>query len=322
MGGIGNQREQLRRMSLLVPFLLTHPGTPLGDLASELGTTPAQIRRDLDTLSYCGLPGQGMGDLIEVVYDGDRVSITENAGMVRPLQLTAAEASSLVIALRALAQSPGTVSHDAILSALAKLEGAVGSRVASPVTVEAEPASESAELLRAALGAERAVRIDYWTASRDEVGSRVVDPIRLFRVDGVDYLEAWCRRAEAVRTFRLDRIGDLAALDEPLQRHEAPERDLSEGVYTPSEGDVEVTLELTRAGRWVTEYYDTESVRDRPDGGAEVRLLISPETLDRLVTQLGPDGLASYSDPAVADAAARVAARSRAALERYRGAAS
>ena len=50
-----------------------------------------------------------------------------------------------------------------------------------------------------------------------------------------------------------------------------------------------------------------------------MRLLISPETLDRLVTQLGPDGLASYADPSVASAAARVAARSRAALERYRG---
>ena len=322
MGGIGNQREQLRRMSLLVPYLLTHPGTRLADLAAEFGTKPAQIQRDLDTLSFCGLPGQGMGDLIEVVYDGDQVSITENAGMLRPLQLTAAEASSLVIALRALAQSPGTVSHDAILSALAKLESAVGSRVASPVAVEAEPASESAELLRRALADERAVRIDYWTASRDEVSSRIVDAIRLFRVDGIDYLEAWCRRAEAVRTFRLDRIGELETLDEPLQRHDAPDRDLADGVYTPSEDDVEVTLDLTRAGRWVTEYYDVTEVVDHADGGASVRLLLGQDTLDRLVTQLGPDGLASYADPAVASAAERIAARSRTALARYNQAAS
>lgn len=318
MGGIGNQRAQLRRMSLLVPFLLTHPGTPVGDLAREFGTSPAQIRKDLTTLSFCGLPGQGMGDLIEVVYDGDHVSITENAGIERPLQLTSSEASSLIIALRALAQSPGTVSHDAILGALAKLESAAGSRVQSPVAVEPAPDSDTADQLRSALHADRAVRIDYWTASRDEVSTRIVDPIRVFRVDGLDYLEAWCRRAEAVRTFRLDRIGSLDVLDEPREQHAGLERDLSAGVYTPSEHDLDVTLELTRAGRWVTEYYDTQDVVDTDDGGARVRLRLSADSLDRLLTQLGPEGMASYADPAVSAAAHRVAVRAREALGRYR----
>lgn len=317
MGGIGNQRAQLLRMSLLVPYLLTHPGTRLADLAAELGTSEGQIQKDLAVLSFCGLPGQGMGDLIEVVYDGDRVSITESAGIERPLQLTAAEASSLVIALRSFSQSPGTVSHDAILSALAKLEGAVGSRVASPVAVAAGPTPAGTEQLQRALADQRAVQIDYWTASRDEVSRRTVDPIRVFRVDGVDYLEAWCRRAEAVRTFRLDRIGELIVLDEPRQEHDALERDLTEGVYTPSGDDLEATLHVTRQGRWVTEYYDTQEVIDTPDGGAHVRLLLSADTLDRLVTQLGPDGLASYDDPVVRAAAGRVAARSRTALNRY-----
>lgn len=317
MGGIGNQRAQLRRMSLLVPFLLTHPGTSVDDLAREFGTTPAQIRKDLTTLSFCGLPGQGMGDLIEVVYDGDRVSITENAGIERPLQLTASEASSLVIALRSLAQSPGTVSHDAILGALAKLESAAGSRVQSPVAVETSPASDTADQLRVALERDRAVRIDYWTASRDEVTTRTVDPIRVFRVDGLDYLEGWCRRAEAVRTFRLDRIGTLDVLDEAREQHQAPARDLSAGVYTPSEDDLDVTLQLTRSGRWVTEYYDTQEVVDTDDGGAQVRLRLSADSLDRLLTHLGPEGVRSYADPAVAAATERVALRSREALERY-----
>lgn len=318
MGGIGNQRAQLHRMSLLVPFLLTHPAARLEDLAEEFGTTASQIRKDLLALSFCGLPGQGMGDLIEVVYDGDRVSITESAGMDRPLQLTAAEASSLVIALRSMAQSPGTVDHDTVLSTLAKLEGAIGTRVASPVAVESQAEPPTAAPLRSALTDDRAVEIGYWTASRDEVTERVLDPIRLFRVEGVDYLEAWCRRAEGVRTFRLDRISDLRILDEPRREHDAPQRDLSEGVYTPSAGDLEVTLEVTRDGRWVVEYYDVGEVVDTPDGGARIRLLVSPDTLDRLVSQLGREGLARLSDPAVAQAAHRVATRSAHALSRYR----
>ena len=318
MGGVGNQRAQLHRMSLLVPFLLSHPGTKITDLAAEFDTTPKQIRKDLLGVSFCGLPGQGMGDLIEVVYDGDEVSISESAGMDRPLQLTAAEASSLVIALRSMAQSPGAVDHDTVLRALAKLEGALGARAASPVAVEPQIESPATAPLRSALANDRAVEIGYWTASRDEVTERVLDPVRLFRVDGVDYLEAWCRRAEAIRTFRLDRIGDLRVLDEPRYQHEAPHRDLSEGVYTPSAGDLDVTLDVTREGRWVIEYYDVSQVVDMPDGGARISLLVSPDTLDRLVSQLGPDGLASLSDPAAAQAARRISTRSADALSRYR----
>lgn len=317
MGTVGSQRAQLRRMSLLVPYLLTHPGTPVGDLAAEFGTTDAQIRKDLLTLSFCGLPGQGMGDLIEVAYDGDRVSITENAGIERPLQLTAAEASSLVIALRSLADNSGAVSHDAVLSALAKLEGAVGSRVQTPVAVNSAPAPAAAEELRAALDVGRAVRMEYWTPSRDELSQRTVDPIRVFRVEGVDYLEAWCRTAEAVRTFRLDRIGELQLLDEPAARHEPTQRDLADGVYTPSASDVDVVLDLTAAGHWVSEYYDADEVQEHQDGGARVRLRLSPDALERLVAQLGPEALASYGDPHVQAAVERVAERSRLALRRY-----
>lgn len=318
MGGVGNQRAQLNRMSLLVPFLLTHPGTPVADLAAEFGTSPSQIRKDLLALSFCGLPGQGMGDLIEVVYDGDRVSVTESAGMERPLQLTAAEASSLVIALRSMAQSPGAIDHDTVLRTLAKLEAAIGTRVASPVAVESTEEPPAAAPLRGALAADRAVRMGYWTPSRDEVTERVVDPVRLFRVDGADYLEAWCRRAEGVRTFRLDRIGELTVLDEPRRQRDAPLRDLSEGLYSPSAGDLDVTLDVTRQGRWVVEYYDVAEVADTPDGGARIRLRLSPDVLDRLVAQLGPGGLAGLDDAAVAAAARRVAARSRQALTRYR----
>ncbi|MFV0534382.1 MAG: helix-turn-helix transcriptional regulator [Cumulibacter sp.] len=304
-------------MSLLVPFLLSNPGSTVSDLASEFDTTAAQIKKDLLAVSFCGLPGQGMGDLIEVVYDGDRVSITESAGMDRPLQLTAAEASSLVIALRAMAQSPGSVDHDTVLGALAKLEDAIGARATSPVTVESSAESHAATPLRSALADDRAVRIEYWSAARDELTDRVIDPIQIFRIDGVDYLQAWCRRVDELRTFRLDRIGALEVLDEPRAHHDAPPRDLSEGVYTPSADDLNVELQVSREGRWVIEYYDVGVVQEAADGGARIALRLSSDTLDRLVSQLGQDGLAGLDDPEVRAAAERVAARSAAALARY-----
>ena len=70
--------------------------------------------------------------------------------------------------------------------------------------------------------------------TRDERTERTVDPMRLLLVDGKWYLEAWCRRAEGVRLFRLDRVDDVVVLDEPAAPPpEAHERDVDNGVYQP-----------------------------------------------------------------------------------------
>ena len=73
--------------------------------------------------------------------------------------------------------------------------------------------------------------------TRDERTERTVDPMRLLLVDGKWYLEAWCRRAEGVRLFRLDRVDDVVVLDEPAAPPpQAHERDVDNGVYQPEPG--------------------------------------------------------------------------------------
>ncbi len=42
-----------------------------------------------------------------MAFDGDRVTITYDAGIDRPLRLTPDEALALVVALRMLAETPG-----------------------------------------------------------------------------------------------------------------------------------------------------------------------------------------------------------------------
>src|SRR5690606_40263136 len=76
------------------------------DLAADLGVSQAQLRDDLELLWVCGLPGYGPGDLIDMAFDGDRVTLTYDAGIDRPLRLTPDEAVALVVALRMLAETP------------------------------------------------------------------------------------------------------------------------------------------------------------------------------------------------------------------------
>ena len=173
------------------------------------------------------------GDLVDLSFSGDTVTVTEDTGMRRPLRLTTAEGTALLVALRTLGDLPGMVDTDAVRRATAKIERAVGDAGAGGVAVEVsrqEQATTAA--VREALEAGRALRIRYYTAGRDDVTRRTVDPMRLLLVEGRGYLEAWCRRAGAVRLFRLDRVDDVAVLDEPAAAPpDAAPTDLSGGVF-------------------------------------------------------------------------------------------
>lgn len=279
----------LARLLNLVPYLQARPGVRIADAAADLGVTEQQLRDDLELLWVCGLPGYGPGDLIDMAFDGDRVTITYDAGMDRPLRLTPDEALALVVALRMLAETPGVADRGAIGRALAKLEGAAGEP--APVAVRMPGDADRLTRVREAVATGRALRITYYTATRDRITVRVVDPLRMVMVRGYGYLEAYCRRVRQTRRFRVDRIDELTVLDEPAapppQARPAP---IQEGVFQPSTDLPLVTLRVGRGARWITEYYPCERV-ERPAGdGWVVSLRVTDlDWARRLVLGLGPE---------------------------------
>lgn len=317
-GGSRASADRLARLLNLVPYLLARPGIELAEAAADLGVTERQLREDLELLWVCGLPGYGPGDLIDMAFDGDRVTITYDAGIDRPLRLTPDEALALVVALRMLAETPGMANRDAIERALAKIENAAGELADAPVAVRLPGDSDRVEALREAVQRRRALRITYYTAARDETTERTVDPIRVLMVGGRAYLEAWCRRAEAMRLFRADRIDALTELDEPASPPpQARLHDVSDGVFQPSPELPLVTLRVGRGGRWITEYYPCERVE--PDNGVDgTQWLVSLRVTDldwarRLVLGLGPD-VTAVAPP---ELVAQVRDRATAALDAY-----
>ena len=121
--------DRLPRLLTLVPWLLARPGVPVAEAAAEFGITEAQLRRDLELLWMCGLPGYGPGDLVDLSFEGDTVTVVYDAGLSRPLRLSGPEAATLAVALRALADAPGVADTDAVQRALAKIEQASGRAV-------------------------------------------------------------------------------------------------------------------------------------------------------------------------------------------------
>ena len=128
----------------------------------------------------------------------------------------------MLIALRSLVEMPGMVDPSSAQRAIAKIEDAAGSAAARAIGQDRDtsPAPDIAEdpiaaTVRAALADKTALRLTYYSASRDAVSERIVDPVRIVLVDNYSYLQAWCRQAEGVRLFRFDRIDAAVQLDEP-----------------------------------------------------------------------------------------------------------
>jgi proteasome accessory factor C len=289
--------ERLPRLLALVPYLQARPGIGIEQAAADFGITEAQLRKDLTLLWMCGLPGGGPGDLIDLSFEGDTISVIFDAGMSRPLRLTAEEALALVVALRTLAETPGLADTDAVQRALAKVESAAGGAVDdTTVAVELDHTQRLLPVLQRAVDNGKALQLRYYSASRDENTERTIDPVRVFEADGHAYVEAWCRRAEGMRVFRVDRIEDVVELDEPAAVPAGVQlRDLSEGVFQPASEHLLVELRLGPAYAWVADYYSTEDIVD--DGtGLRVALRVADPAWVRALV-LGSAGQVEVHSP-------------------------
>jgi proteasome accessory factor C len=218
--------------------------------------------------------------------------------------------------LRLLAETPGLAHRDAVARALAKIEHAAGDLADAPVAVRLPGNADRLEELRDVVQRRRALHITYYTAARDETTQRVVDPMRVLVVGGRGYLEAWCRRAKAVRLFRVDRIDASTELEEPAQvPPQARPTDVRAGNLFRATPDLPlVTLRVGRRARWITEQYPCEEIVKGP--GEHWTVSLRATDLDwarRLVMGLGAE-VSVLAPPELCDA---VGAEARNALAAY-----
>jgi proteasome accessory factor C len=321
----GTSADRLQRLLALVPYVISRKVVGLAETAEAFGVTERELTDDLNMLWCVELRTPDPYCPIDLSYEGGEIVISQAEPVDRPLRLGVDEASALLVALRMLAEvghaaaAAGEPESSALSRTIAKLEVAAGEAAvpAAQVAVEVDQNAEQSVLakMREALATGRRVHLSYYVPGRDEATERDVDPMRLLVVEGRTYLEGWCRRAEAVRVFRVDRVlrMDVLAVAAEVPQQAEPV-DVDQGLFRPSPGDMRVVLELTPRGRWVAEYYPCEDVTEIGDG----RLKVTLRTPDgswarRLALGLGEDG--RVLEPAALAAAVR--ADASAALAQY-----
>lgn len=297
---------EIQRILAIVPWIVANPGASKEEIATRFGMTLEQLDEDLLLVLMIGVPPYSPGDYLDVDDDGEFVTIRLADQFSRPLRLTPAEGLALLAAGRTLLAVPGSDPHGPLATALTKLEQALD--LPNVIVQVGEPVYLAAVRDAAARG-ER-VEIEYWSAGRDDLTTRRIDPAFAFFAMGEWYVSAYCHRANDERMFRVDRVRALRATGEQF---EVGSNDEIAEVFTPAADDPRVTIELQPSAAWVADAYPAESTTTRPDGTLEVELAISePAWLERLLVRLGPEARVvrpQSARQAGADAARRVLAR-------------
>jgi proteasome accessory factor C len=316
--GVPRTSERLGRMLAIVPYLVQHPGSELGHVASAFGVEPAQLRRDLDLLFMSGLPPYGPGDLIDVDVDEDgRIWISMADHFSRPLKLTRSEALAVYLRGTELLATPGVPDAPALANALRKLHDSLGPETLGEAPGKIEIAAggsppEHLETLRAAAAAHERVTIEYFALSTGERSRRTIEPEEVFSDLGHWYVAAWDVDVDDERLFRADRVLAVDRLEERFRPRGL--RGVGRDLYSPTGEDVSVRLRLRPAARWIAEYYATTDVDELDDGGIEVTLPARQlGWVARLLLRVGDD--AEVVEPAVLGA--EVSRLAEATLARY-----
>ena len=297
--------QRLRRLLALVGWLAQVGEAPIADAARRFGMKEDELISELELAACCGVPPYTPDTLMEIEVSESSVRAFLPSEFARPRRLTPAEGFAVAASARLIMSVPGS-DDGALRRALTKLEAALGSREAIGVDVDAPP---SLAAVRQACEDGQRVEIDYHSASRDELTTRMVEPVQVITVDGHWYLDAYCESAGDMRRFRVDRIGDV-------RPHGDADPSRSHGVraatdaFVPGPGAMEVQLRLGKDAQWVVESVPVRAVGRASDGTvSDVVLDVAGMAwFERLLLQLGTD--ASVVRPAeLTDLAARAARR-------------
>jgi proteasome accessory factor C len=281
--------DRLGRILAIVPWIAEREAPLVSDVCARFGLTPEELMADLEVVPMVGLHPYTPDNLIELVFDDDRVRLEYGNFFERPLRLTKEEALVILATAKASLPARGHDPQGPLSRALEKLAGALDVDLDDDLEVVlAEPPGDHVEVLQAAVEQREALDIGYFSHARNAHTERTIEPLRLFHSEGAWYLDAHCRTTPGDRVFRVDRITGIAPTGQHFER--TLDRTSTEA-FSPADELPRVTIEVDADGAWVAEQYPVEERAELGDGRLRVTLVVSATPwLERLLLRLGPHG--------------------------------
>jgi predicted DNA-binding transcriptional regulator YafY len=277
--------DQLARQWQLIQRLTrSRSGVGLDELAAELDCVRRTVYRDLDALMYAGFP------VVSERRDNRVYYRFLDSFRLETVPFTADEVLALAFGEGLLRSLEGTVFHDSIQSALAKIRASLGpelsaylERLAETFRVLPGPHKRYAdfrdtiEVLNNAVLSRQTVSMSYRTGRTGAIADRNLDPYRVWYKGGALYVIGHDHRSGEIRTFAVDRIREIKGTN---QRFEPPESFDFDAYAASSFGVIAepaTSVRIRFSADWRTHveertWHASQELTPLDDGGVELRM--------------------------------------------------
>ena len=199
--------ERTARLLDLVPYINSHQGISLKELAQVFKVTQAQMTDDLTTLWMCGLPGYTPLELMDLDFESGFVTIHNAETLSKPRSISFDEGVALVLGLDLLRS---TISADRgdLLIKIDELSRRLSDLINLPsgLSAASDVNKDVSAAILEAISSRSGLEIVYHSLYRDETSTRTILPIEIVESDGQRYLSSFCHTSSDFRQFRIDRI--------------------------------------------------------------------------------------------------------------------
>ena len=265
------------RLITLILLLQRRPGQKAAELARELGVSVRTLHRYFGMLDEMGIP----------VYSerGPQGGFSLVRGYkLPPLVFSPEESAALYLGVNLAEEMWGSLYRAASRSALAKLENVLPDEQRHEVAwarrtlhatgmqrADLEALAPVLEMLRAACRERRCVSIRYQGSGQAGLTERIIRPYAMVHRWGWWYVVAFCELRQALRSFRVDRMSNVALLQ---QRFELPPdfnvQDYLQQETPPAETRVRMRFLPGYAHVAYENRLFWEDMQEQPDGAVDV----------------------------------------------------
>lgn len=206
--------SKISRMMDIIMYMQAGNTIKAQQLADMLETDLKTVYRDIESLRIANIPIESKPGRYGGYY------IPKSFYFKAP-RLTPEEIAVLFFAGEILVKKNGFLFEKYFKSALSKLKNTlakeeikISSDKISSISYEIETLKTKLwenifYIIEKSISEKKSIEVDYYTASRDEVRRRTLDPYHVIYKSGAWYLIAYCHWREDVKIFRVDRIKSI-----------------------------------------------------------------------------------------------------------------
>jgi proteasome accessory factor C len=233
----------------LVPYLIEASPVSISEAAQNFGVSEKIIRdavTGLTTLGVADTSGIPLhGEMFDIDWDEfldrDTIYLTHTVGIEGTPRLSAREAATLVAGL-SLIEDAVNESNRALVSGLRQKVALGSSTRVADIAIVPSRAPKNLDVIREAIESKQHVRFNYRGAGQT-TQERFIDPLRIETVSGTWYVRGYCHLRDALRTFRADRMANVA-LDPTPADTALTVSDLDEVLFEENETDIIAMLTM------------------------------------------------------------------------------